>query len=163
MKPEIIVLLGEKNCGKSSIIKKLLDVKGRKRLHHKEMKNRIIYIYGSGSPQELSKFCNVKEVMKKINKRIQKTIEFHKNGRHSSKKMTLLLPFTIVKQNGKLNKMCIVTPIRRLRRKYNVKVIYLEKRDKDFDRLVGKTIPNGKIISYKNDERRQSEELKRFI
>lgn len=163
MKPKIIILLGEEKSGKSSTIRNLFKRRANKYLHFLILKNKVVYIYGHGSPQESSKFCIVKDVMRKIDNRIKWCKRYHERSHYKSKKMEVLIPFTIQKRKGKINIKCILLPLKYLRRKYNVKVIYLEKRNEALDKLVKVTKPSKKITSYEGEQRRQSRELWRLL
>jgi len=155
MKKKIIILCGVANSGKTTTLRELVKTK-TEHTGTIKMGARTICVKGFSSPQEREDFCKVKKVKENIQKRLDYCKRKFKNA------FVLVMPFTIQKRKGRINKDCIVKPIKWLKsRGYSVHIIYLRKvTDAD---LMMKKITSEEIGSRENSSSKQARELKDFI
>jgi hypothetical protein len=127
----IVILCGSNDSGKTSTIDgffrgKYTLTKSRSHFYERMLDGKRVFAVNSGSPQEIVKeFCNVDLVNKNIENRISEC-----NGKAKSQNYILIIPFTMSASGPdktKLNKDCILKPIEKLKKSFNVFVIYLKK------------------------------------
>jgi len=147
----IIILLGKTDSGKSRTIKKFFGVKKIRGVTKKDGNPPIFTVVSS--PQEMEKFCESDEVIKRIKKYLN---EIKEND------FIFILPFTIQRQNGRYNIDCILKPIEELKKNHNVHVIYLDKINRELDNLLTKANVEERIKSIE-DYSAHATQLEKFI
>jgi ADP-heptose:LPS heptosyltransferase len=163
----IVILCGGNSCGKTTTLKGFFGISKNAQSpeYHVERKinGKTVCAVSFGSPQEQSKFCNVKQVQENIDNRTQTCDKESK-----VKPYILLIPFTMSgsrKERKKLNEDCIIKPIEKLKEKFKVFVVYLRKTNArnlaEKDALM-KKIAIAEFETTKNDYDK-SRELEKFL
>jgi hypothetical protein len=165
----ILLLCGANEVGKTKTLKTLFGVSLTQRLKpmqllKRKINGKIAYAVSLSSPQELSPFCNVEEVKRKIDKRID-ICEKASEGQE----YVLVIPFGIYQgkgKNGEINVKCIIEPIISTKAKgFKAIPIYLRKETSQVIHLIDglmKSISKHQIDSDK-DYARQARELLNII
>jgi len=157
MVKKVIILLGVRESGKTLTLRRLFNVAKRKIIGKTIIDGKEVPIKGFGSPQEMEEFCNVKNVIKNIKRRIK-----HCEKNSKGKDYVLVIPFSLMKRKKRTNEDCIIKPIEWLKNHgFSVHVIYLRKLT-FADKLATKAKAKTEIKSDENYSR-QSKELKEFI
>jgi len=123
----IVILCGGIKCGKTTTLKgffKVKSVPSPKSYIEWKLDNKIVCAVYFGSPQEQEPFCNVEQVNENIKNRIAKCEDNTKDESY-----IVLIPFTMCgnRKGEKINRNCILEPIRKLEEKFQVFIIYLRK------------------------------------
>jgi len=165
----IVLLCGANEAGKTKTLKTLFGVSLTQRLRpnqllERKINGKTVYAVSLCSPQELSSFCNVEEVKKRIDKRID-ICEKASQGQE----YVLILPFGIYQSKGKygeINVKCVVEPIISIKAKgFRAVPIYLRKEKSKIVHLVDKLMENMSKhrIDSNEDYERQAKEILRII
>jgi len=126
----IVILCGGNACGKTTTIESFFHnrfsyTNSGKKFFERTLDGKRVYCVDSGSPQERNKFCHVEDVNANIQMRTDEC-----NKKANGQSYVLIIPFTMSVSSldrTKLNEDCILKPVERLRKTFNVFVIYLKK------------------------------------
>lgn len=163
----IVVLLGTENSGKSNTIKKFMGWTGRKhtgaRIFYINKKHTPVFVVNHGSPQELNP-DSIANLIKDINHRLASS-RWHTKF-FSLTDFILLLPFTIRKRNGELNKEAILRPIKEFGIK-NKFIIHLKggatSYNQEAEEFISNNIGNLNTIKSEAKYSLQAKELEKII
>jgi hypothetical protein len=164
---EIVVLIGDRDSGKSTTLDGLFSQKYKKIPCLNVGRKSVCTCGGKKSVQEEVEFCNFEKVIEKIKSRIQKCMQRRGNN------ITIVIPFTIEiggrksGTKGKINRECIIEPLKWLKDNYKTYIVYLRggKRQADIpliDTLM-KEIGFDLKIESRNAPQEQAKELITFI
>ena len=165
---EIILLCGGRDSGKSGTLDELFKNSTVKKVPFIWLNGKKVCICGGKtSVQEVNGFCQYNEVIEETGRRIELCIRKYGND------IIILIPFTVEiggrkrDTKGKVNRDCIVEPLKWLKAKYNTIVVYLSgsKRTKEIsliDTLMKEIGYDLKIYS-RDKPVEQSKELSDFI
>lgn len=126
----MILLVGKSDSGKTKTLNEFFGV-GRwsKGYHEKIINGKIVCVVGFRSPQESDwiSFCKFELVIKDINERL-KNAETEVKKKHDKDDFVFVIPFTLKREDGRINEDCILKPIEDLRDKGHIVVpIYLNR------------------------------------
>lgn len=155
MTKTFVLLCGKPDSGKTTTIRKLFGMHPKQQFASMIINGKTVFACFTGSPQELSKF-DADDTWENIKKRIA----ICDRESNDSKDYILVMPFTIRRNKED----CIREPIRKLKGKGQIKIIYL--RRLDFADLLMEDLEGLKyreIKSVENGAVRQAGELRRFI
>jgi ABC-type cobalamin/Fe3+-siderophores transport system ATPase subunit len=162
----IVILCGGNSCGKTTTLKGFFKVKSAhspKSYVERKLDGKRVCAVSFGSPQEQEPFCKVELVNGNIRNRISECKQ-NTNG----EPYILVIPFTMSVSKAdrtKLNKDCILKPIKELQKMFKVFVIYLRKtntrslakKDALMEQVALKTIETTK------DDYDKSAELEKYV
>lgn len=171
----IVILIGGRNVGKSSILRSLCCIEIKKDLERVKSKlyldfnsEKVLTFILSSSPQESSPFCKFETVIDKLRNFIKKSEEKAKEERVS--KFILLIAFTLqVNRDGELGKDCIIEPLEFLKSltDYKVHVVHVYRENTRYDHMTNEFIKNNNnpeltLDSEETAKKRQDDNAKKL-
>ena len=164
----VIILIGRGNSGKTKTLHEFFGVKAwAKGYHEKSINEKIVCAVGFRSSQESEwiPFCNYDLVIENIIERLEKAKKEVKN-KYDKDDFVFVIPFTLKREDGRINDDCIIKPIEYLTDKGHIVVpIYLNRpylrQQQWYDEFV-MGLTNHVILS-REEYGEQAEELKKII
>ena len=119
------MLIGGRDAGKTKTLDQLFNQEYKKIPSITIGEKKVCTCGGNTSVQEVIEFCNFNRVIEEIKSRIKKCIEKY------GEDIAIILPFTVEiggrkrSTKGKINRDCIIEPLKWLKSNYKVHVVYL--------------------------------------
>ena len=165
---EIVLLCGGRDSGKTGTLDELFRESTAKKVPFIELNEKKVCICGGKkSVQEVNEFCQYGRVIEEIKRRIALCIEKYGDN------VIIIIPFTVEVggrkrgTKGKINRDCILEPLKWLKPNYKTYVVYLSRGRRTNDIPLIETlmqeIKYDIKIESRDNPKKQAEELSDFI
>lgn len=165
---EIVLLCGGRDSGKSGTLDELFRESTVKKVPFIELNGKKICICGGKkSVQEVNEFCQYDRVIEEIKRRVALCIKKYGGN------IIIIIPFTVevggrkMSTKGKINRDCILEPLKWLKTNYKTYVVYLSggRRTNDISLIetLMQEIKYGIKIESRDKPIEQAKELSDFI